>query len=468
MARIFWFRRDLRLQDHPALNEAILGAIEDGDARVFAVVSASDYLHAKTLSPIRQESLLASWRSLNSDLGDCLTVLDDPVHGIVELARIHQVTEVHVSAAYDTQSVQFMKSARQQLEAAGLKLQVGGSNYAVPPGKVRKPDGTPYRVYTPFYKGWLALGWPAPIALTTGGKFVRDSELHRGFESPDYPQEFEGIATDFDALSKIKAGESFALRTFERFVQRGALEGYDEGRNMAGISGTSHLSHGLAHGEIHPRTLLNRLGDSAGEVVFGKELAWREFYADVLWHNPNSLTDYLEPRFAKMRYDDGSAIGEQRFEAWKLGRTGFPMVDAGMRQLATDGWVHNRVRMIVASFLVKDLHIEWQRGAEWFEIWLTDFDPASNSQGWQWTAGCGTDASPYYRVFNPILQGLKFDPEGNYVRKYVAELSAIEGSAVHEPWLLPSALVGGYPDRIIDHAQERDESLARLAEIKGL
>jgi len=301
--------------------------------------------------------------------------------------------------------------------------------------------------------------------LASGAVFKR-SDLHQGFDSPDYPASFSGVATDFEALKRIRAGEAFALRTFDRFMARGALGAYDEGRNMADQSGTSHLSHALAHGEVHPRTLLAKLGDTPGEVVFAKELAWREFYADVLWHNPDSLTNYLEPRFAKMRYDDGTPTGEQRFEAWKLGKTGYPMVDAGMRQLLAEGWVHNRVRMIVASFLVKDLHIEWQRGADWFETWLTDFDPASNSQGWQWTAGCGTDASPYYRVFNPVLQGLKFDPNGDYVRKYIPELSHIDGPAVHEPWLLPKALCPDYPAQIVDHSTERDESLARLAEIK--
>ena len=188
----------------------------------------------------------------------------------------------------------------------------------------------------------------------------------------------------------------------------------------------------------------------------------------MLWHNPNSLTDYLEPRFAKMRYDDGTELGESRLRAWKEGRTGYPMVDAGMRQLIAEGWVHNRVRMIVASFFVKDLHLEWQRGADWFETWLTDFDPASNAHGWQWTAGCGTDASPYYRVFNPILQGLKFDPNGDYVRKYVPELRHIAGVAVHEPWLTVGFDSAGYPLPIVDHSTERNESLARLEELKSL
>jgi deoxyribodipyrimidine photo-lyase len=237
-------------------------------------------------------------------------------------------------------------------------------------------------------------------------------------------------------------------------------------RNRADLSGTSHLSHALAFGEVHPRTLLRELTDSPAQTVFMKEIAWREFYADVLWHNPTSQTDYLEPRFASMRYDTGD-LADARFEAWKQGKTGYPMVDAGMRQLLQTGWMHNRVRMIVASFLVKDLHLEWQQGAEWFERNLSDFDPASNAHGWQWTAGCGTDASPYYRVFNPVLQGLKFDPDGNYVRKYVAELAHVPGSSVHEPWLLPEILVSNYPTRIVDHATERDESLARLKEIKA-
>jgi len=231
------------------------------------------------------------------------------------------------------------------------------------------------------------------------------------------------------------------------------------------LSGTSHLSHALAFGEVHPRTLLRELSDSPAQTVFMKEIAWREFYADVLWHNPTSQTDYLEPRFKSMRYDTGE-LASARLEAWKQGKTGYPMVDAGMRQLLQTGWMHNRVRMIVASFLVKDLHLEWQQGAEWFERNLSDFDPASNSHGWQWTAGCGTDASPYYRVFNPVLQGLKFDPDGNYVRKYVGELAHIDGPAVHEPWLLPAFEAPDYPARLVDHSTERDESLARLKEIK--
>lgn len=465
MASVFWFRRDLRLEDHPALNLAIESALADGDGVVYGLVSENDHVALSTLSPIRQESMYASWRALDAQLDSGLTRVDDAVGVITRRAKELKVEKVFVSAAYDPLSVAFMKDARQKLESAGLQLIVGPGNYAVAPGKVQKPDGTPYRVYTPFFKAWFELANQQPVALTPGASFNRLDE-HLGFDSPAYAANFEGIATDFDQLSRVRAGQEFAKATFDSFRKRGALFAYQQQRNRADLSGTSHLSHALAHGEVHPRSLLAQLGSSPDETTFAKELAWREFYADVLWHNPSSLTDYLQPRFAEMRYDDGTEVGESRFEAWKTGRTGYPMVDAGMRQLLADGWVHNRVRMIVASFLVKDLHLEWQRGAEWFEHWLTDFDPASNAHGWQWTAGCGTDASPYYRVFNPILQGLKFDPNGDYVRKYVPELRHIEGAAVHEPWLLVDGLVNGYPAPIVDHSDERNESLARLAEIK--
>ena len=422
MATLYWFRRDLRLADNPALISA--------GTEVYPVVLASDL---DGLSQIRRDSLTASWRSLNESLGGALTVVDD----IASMAKRLGVSAIHLSRAYDPAGVK----AQDSLAETGFKVVIGPGNYAVAPGIVRKPDGTPYRVYTPFFKAWLESGWSAPLPTPDGVTWLSAG----GSVLPDGPN--------------IRVGEAFALRTFERFAKR-ALKNYDENRNRADLSGTSHLSHALAHGEIHPRTLLARLGDSAGEVVFMKELAWREFYADVLHHNPHTVDEYYEPRFAKMRYDFDKA----KFEAWKFGKTGYPMVDAGMRQLLETGWMHNRVRMIVASFLVKDLHIEWQHGARWFEQNLTDFDVASNSHGWQWTAGCGTDASPYYRIFNPVMQGYKFDPEGDYVRKYVPELRGIPGKEVHEPWL--SALAPEYPAPIVDHAVERAESLARLEELK--
>ena len=452
MARVFWFRRDLRLQDNVALNAAATGAISDGDANLCGLYCI-DQLNFDALSPIRQASLVASLEALGKSMDSKLVIRHQPAAiGVLAVAQAAAAKIVHATRAFDPTGVAEQNAVGLALKAAGIHLQLDDSYYAVAPGKVQKPDGTPYKVYTPFFKNWFEHGWHAPVALAEGFKW---------FE----PIECQGLPK-LSALPPfvIKAGEDFALRTFERFKGR-ALFNYDEMRNRADKSGTSHLSHALSFGEIHPRTILAQLLDSPGHNVYRKEIAWREFYADVLWQNPESQHDYYQPRFAQMRYDKGE-LADQRLAAWQQGKTGYPMVDAGMRQLLATGWMHNRVRMIVASFLVKDLHLEWQQGAEWFERNLTDFDPASNSHGWQWTAGSGTDASPYYRVFNPILQGYKFDPDGDYVRKYVPELAHIADKSIHEPWLLVDGLAHGYPSPIVDHSVERDESLARLEEIK--
>ena len=461
MARLFWFRRDLRLNDNPALNAAIHGSAADGDLKVAALYAVDlDAFHA--LSGIRQHSLVASLDALGASMDRMLTIRhaskDSQLNiagAIVAEAKAAGAKVVHAARAFDPAGVAEQNEVGIALAEAGIFLELVGSYYAVDPGTVGKPDRSPYKVYTPFFKRWFELGWDKPKALAEVGHSWFIAQPCEGRPTPSKESPFE-----------IKAGEAYALRTWARFKER-ALFNYDELRNRADLSGTSHLSHALAFGEIHPRTLLAELADSPGHNVFRKEIAWREFYADVLWRNPHTITDYYEPRFAKMRYDTGPEA-EVKFEAWKQGKTGYPMVDAGMRQLLADGWVHNRVRMIVASFLIKDLHIEWQRGADWFEENLTDFDPASNAHGWQWTAGCGTDASPYYRVFNPILQGYKFDPRGNYVRKYVPELAHILDDGIHEPWNRLDGLVHGYPAPIVDHSAERDESLARLAEIKVL
>jgi deoxyribodipyrimidine photo-lyase len=222
------------------------------------------------------------------------------------------------------------------------------------------------------------------------------------------------------------------------------------------------MSSYLKFGEVHPRTLLAKLGESKSHDTYRKEIAWREFYADVLFRNPHTDTDYYAPRFKEMRYDKPGA----QFEAWCAGQTGYPFVDAAMRQLLAEGWMHNRTRMVVASFLVKDLHLEWQLGERFFADHLIDYDPASNAHGWQWTAGTGTDASPYYRVFNPIEQGRKFDSDGTYIRKYVPELAHLSASEIHEPWLYLDGYSHGYSERVVDHAVERLESLERLKEIK--
>jgi len=216
---------------------------------------------------------------------------------------------------------------------------------------------------------------------------------------------------------------------------------------------------------VHPRTLLADLGDEDGATKLRGELAWRDFYADVLWHSPDSARWDLTTQLSGLTYDDGPDA-DARFQAWATGQTGYPIVDAGMRQLLGEAWMHNRVRMIVGSFLTKDLHLAWQRGARHFMTHLRDGDLASNQHGWQWVAGTGTDASPYFRVFNPVKQGKDYDAAGEYVRRWVPELRELTGKAVHEPWTLPDGPPNGYPMPIVDHSAERTEALRRYAAAK--
>ena len=440
---IVWFRRDLRISDHPALNAAIEGSDE--------VIPL--FILDKQQIAEAGEKLLAymsnSLRALDESLGNRLHIIEgDQVKVIKELMDLYGATEVHISAEVERYGAQ----RDQRVEAAGIPLIRTGSPYAVAPGRVVKPsDGTPYKVYTPFYKNWCIHGWRAPAKAPKEIKAPTPPDKYRAF--PD----FKAPA----GTSIIAAGELAALERFKAFKKNG-LDSYDENRNLPGIDGTSKMGSYLKFGEIHPRTLLQGLGDSKAHDTFRKEIAWREFYADVLFHNPDTDTEYYAPRFKAMRYDKPGA----QFKAWCEGKTGYPFVDAAMRQLLVEGWMHNRARMVVASFLVKDLHLEWQLGERFFADHLVDFDPASNAHGWQWTAGTGTDASPYYRVFNPIEQGKKFDSDGSYIRKYVPELAHLSGSDIHEPWLYLDGYSHGYPERIVDHAVERLESLERLKEIK--
>ena len=441
---IIWFRRDLRISDHPAL----LAAIEEADAIVPVFILDKTLIDATGTK--RLAYLANSLRALDESLNNSLHVMvGDQVEVLKELMQRYDAQTVHISREFEPYGV--ARDAR--VEAAGINLVRTGSPYAVAPGRVRKPsDGLNYRVYTPFYNAWCVHGWRKPAETPKKINAVKPAESDRNFPTWQLPA----------GTNITEAGERAALKRWEWF-QKNGLDNYDEARNMAGIDGTSKLSAHLKWGEIHPRTLLANLGESKAHTVFRKEIAWREFYADVLHNNPHTENEYYAERFAEMRYNKP----DEKFEAWKQGRTGYPFVDAAMRQIVTEGWMHNRTRMVVASFLVKDLHLEWQLGADFFKEHLVDFDVASNAHGWQWTAGCGTDASPYYRVFNPIEQGKRFDENGDYIRKYVPELAHLSASEIHEPWLFLDGYSKGYPERIVDHAVERLESLARLQEIKA-
>jgi deoxyribodipyrimidine photo-lyase len=482
-AQLMWFRRDLRLHDHPALSAAATSG------EVVAVFVIDPALWDVAGAP-RQARLAASLRALDQSLGGRLVVrTGTPEVVLPQLVRATGAGTVHVTA--DAGPYGRARDARvaRALSEDGARLAATGTPYAVGPGTVLNRAGRPYGVFSAFARAWREHGWPSPASSPRDGRVERISwaALPDGLGEalPHLPADEPGHPASAGAAQRSRperepaAGETAALERWRAFRDGGGLAGYASARDRPDLDGTSSLSAALKFGEIHPRTLLADLfatgsgapasspsadpgaaGTARGAAAFQSELAWREFYADVLWHRPESAREYLRQEFAGLRYD---APGE-RLDAWREGRTGFPFVDAGMRQLLDEGWMHNRLRMVVASFLVKDLHIEWQHGARWFMRRLQDGDLASNSHGWQWTAGCGTDAAPYFRVFNPVTQGLRFDPEGRYVRRYVPELAHLTGAAAHEPWKHPEGLARGYPERIVDHAAERSEALARYAQ----
>lgn len=441
-----WFRRDLRVRDNPALLAA--------GSEVLPIFVFDPVLWDAS-SAVRKAYLVNSLTALNKSLDGALVIRSgNPVDVIPVLAREVNADSVHIAADFGPYGQQRDLDVEAALSALSVPLVRTGSPYAVAPGRVVKSDDTPYRVFTPFYKAWTTHGWRAPA---TGARST--------FELPTF------MSAPSEALPAVNspvplpaAGEDAAWERWKQF-KKTALAQYDESRNRPDLDGTSALSHHLKYGEIHPRSLLAELKPE--HIVFIKEICWREFYADIMFHNPTSASRSLDARYDSIMPWASGAQADELFTAWCQGKTGYPIVDAGMRQLTTTGWMHNRVRMIVASFLVKDLHIPWQRGAKFFMQNLYDGDIASNSHGWQWTAGCGTDASPFYRVFNPITQGIKFDPDGNYVRQYVPELAQLVGGSVHEPWDTLGGYDQGYPERIVDHKAEREVALADFASIKG-
>ncbi|MGA1500817.1 MAG: cryptochrome/photolyase family protein, partial [Ilumatobacteraceae bacterium] len=305
---------------------------------------------------------------------------------------------------------------------------------------------------------WLSAGWSSPVEAPRTPNWLGAPTITRTGR-PTRP--------DIDVVLPPFT-ETGAWNQWEEFRDRGieGLDGYDDRRNDPSVAGTSRMSTALRWGLVHPRQLLLELDDSKAHQVFRSEIAWREFYGDVLFHRPDTTWQNLNRKMDAIVHDEGP-VAVERFRAWCEGRTGYPIVDAGMRELLATGWMHNRVRMIVASFLVKDLHLPWQWGARHFMRHLADGDVASNSHGWQWTAGTGTDAAPYFRVFNPVAQGERWDPTGDYVRRFVPELADLATSQIHAPWSKGGGVPLGYVPPIVDHAVEREEALARYKAVTG-
>jgi deoxyribodipyrimidine photo-lyase len=430
MPTLMWFRRDLRLHDLPALSDA---ASADGD--VLACYVLDPRLEASSGSR-RLQFMYDSLRELRDGLdGRLLVTLGRAETRIPALAKQIHATSVHVSADFSPFGVRRDTAVREAL--GDVPLEESGSPYLVSPGRVTKGDGTPYKVFTPFYASWREHGWRAPAKTgPTSATFLDPAGVEGGVDIPTG-----------DVRLELPAGESAARKAWKQFVET-KLGDYADARNRPDVDGISRMSAHLKFGTIHPRTMAKDLGQSKGAQAYLRELAFRDFYAGVLYEWPRSVWWNWNDAFDRIEVDE-DAEAKKRFETWKAGRTGFPIVDAGMRQLSERGFMHNRVRMIVASFLVKDLHLPWQWGARWFLDQLVDGDMASNQHGWQWAAGCGTDAAPYFRVFNPDIQAKTFDPDEEYVRRWVPEFGTPD-----------------YPDPMVDHGAERAEALHRYQAIR--
>jgi deoxyribodipyrimidine photo-lyase len=439
---LLWFRRDLRLRDLPALSAAL-----DQDREVLACFVLDPHLEASS-GARRRQFMGDCLRQLRAELdGRLLITRGRPEERIPVIAREIDASAVHISA--DFTPFGRRRDDRVQQALGAIPLIPTGSPYLVSPGRVVKDDATAYRVFTPFFRRWRDHGWRSPARTTShSADWLEPASLSAAMAQPaDLP--------DAGAPVGFSAGETAALQQWRRFVDED-LENYADQRDWPASDGTSQMSAQLKFGTIHPRTMVADLDLShSGHVAYLRQLAFRDFYAAVLYHWPDSAWRNWNPAFDAIETDTDTAA-EERFEAWKNGRTGFPFVDAGMRQLSQTGFMPNRLRMVTASFLVKDLHLPWQWGARWFLEQLVDGDIANNQHGWQWCSGSGTDAAPYFRVFNPTAQGQKFDPNGAYVRRWLPELADAA-----DPHLKSGSRPPGYPPPIVDHGEERTEALRR-------
>ncbi|MFZ9445748.1 MAG: cryptochrome/photolyase family protein [Ilumatobacteraceae bacterium] len=444
---VWWVRRDIRLGDNGALQSAAAAGT------VVPLFVWEDNLLAGA-GDFRRAFLFDALESLDDSVGRALIYRDGPaVTAVPEFCRLVGADTVHITEDFAPWGRARDAEVERALAASGVRLVRADTPYVIAPGTVRKDDGTPLKVFTPFYKRWLTHRWSS---FGDGAvEFADHRDLCAG------PRRREG----FQAASPVPAGESAAWRRFDEWSSR-AMDRYKDDRNNPALDGTSMMSPYLKFGVVHPRQLLERLDATAGAEHFRSEIAWREFYADVLFHQPRTAWENLQPKMDAIKVDTDDAARE-RFAVFCRGETGYPIVDAGIRQMITTGWMHNRVRMIVASFLVKDLHLPWQWGARFFMEHLVDGDIASNNHGWQWTAGTGTDAAPYFRVFNPTSQGAKFDPSGDYVRRFVPELADVDSKHIHDPSGLGLLAPEGYPAPMVDHAAERNEALARYKKVSG-
>ncbi|OYV37180.1 MAG: deoxyribodipyrimidine photolyase [Rhodospirillales bacterium 20-64-7] len=467
-AALVWFRNDLRLDDNPALAAAL-----DAADRILPVYILDEQTGGASRWWLHH-SLTALAQDFARRGANLVLRRGDPAHIIPELAARIGAASVHAGRSYEP----VLRETDRAVDAAlkgqniGFHRHLATSLFA--PERIKTQSGTLYGVYTPFSKACFAAGVPeeyfsAPDKIP-GVADVASDDLADWALLPSKPDWTGGLRDTWTP------GEAGAHRRLREFLD-GPVKNYAEARNHPGVAGTSRLSPHVHFGEISPRVVWHRAaaaGQSKGVEVFLKELLWREFSISLLWQHPELRRRPIRKEFADFPWADAAA-SEAALRAWQRGQTGVPIVDAGMRELWRTGWMHNRVRMICASFLTKHLLIPWQAGERWFWDTLCEADEAANGASWQWVAGCGADAAPYFRVFNPVLQGRKFDADGGYVRKFVPELAALPDAHLHAPWEAPEEILTNarvklgesYPHPIISLHEGRERALAAYGRIKG-
>jgi len=408
-------------------------------------------------------------------LGSRLLVLRGPsLEALRQLAQEIGATQVYWNRVYEPAAIRRDKAIKQALREDGLTVESFNPALLCEPWLAVRNNGDPYKVFTPFWKalqqqGMTGIPLPSPTSMVPLPLDLRGLAIEELGLLPKIPW-------DGGLREAWTPGEEAAHMRLKGFVAE-ALARYVEERDIPGQAGTSRLSPYLHFGEIGPRQIVHalqtRLAEGqCGSEGFVRQLAWREFAHHLLFHFPHTPENPLDRRFEHFSWNE---VHPNKLRAWQKGMTGIPLVDAGMRQLWQTGWMHNRVRMVVASFLVKNLRIHWLEGARWFWDTLVDADLANNTMGWQWVAGCGADAAPYFRIFNPVLQGDKFDPEGDYVRRWVGELSRLPKQFIHQPWQAPSSVLQAsgvklgtdYPYPIVDLKASREAALAAFKQMGG-
>jgi len=465
---ILWFRQDLRISDHAALNAASQSGAPVIPLFIYGEQTPGDWKPGGASRWWLEGSLAELDNALQTMQSRLILRRGRAQDVLASLVDETGAKEIYFTRRYEPENAAEEKIIAEHLTEKGIECRRFGGSLLFEPEAVKTKSGTPFRVFTPFYKACLAMESvrdpvPAPGKLTPPKTWPKSEQLNNWALRPTAPNWASGFKEHW------QPGTTGAFSKLNDFVED-RLATYDKDRDRPDRKGTSALSPHLHYGEISPREIWHFIHQSTdtqentrkGRTSYLRELVWREFSYHLLWHWPHITESSFNNKFADFPWRED----QQAVEAWQSGKTGYPIVDAGMRQLWQTGWMHNRVRMIVASFLTKHLLIPWQEGARWFWDTLVDADLANNSASWQWVAGSGADASPYFRIFNPILQGQKFDPEGTYVRKWVPEIAELPDKHVHAPWE-SGVRIEGYPEPLVDHKWARQRALDAYAELKA-